>query len=102
MCDQMVMATVTRGLTAITIYPYGHISELIDAEWLAIRLFKNDGDNWLIFSLTEDATAVLTNDKLMNSILQTVIETNRSDGNGSQHIGGRRTPVRATRCGFYR
>jgi hypothetical protein len=47
----------------------------IDADRLATRMFDNDGDKWLIISLTEAATTVLTYNRLMNSITRTPIET---------------------------
>ncbi|WP_227380903.1 hypothetical protein [Haladaptatus halobius] len=65
--------------------------EEIDAERLATRILDNDGDTWLLIGLTEGATAVLTYNRLMNSIIRTPIERDSPDGNGRRQIDRRRT-----------
>ncbi len=63
----------------------------IDAERLATRMLENDGNRRLLIGVTEGATAVLTYNRLMNSITRTLIEIDRPDGNGSRHIDRKRT-----------
>ncbi|RBI59801.1 hypothetical protein DMJ13_22100 [halophilic archaeon] len=63
----------------------------IDADRLATLILDNDGDTWLLIGLTEDATAVLTDNRLMNSIIRTPIERDSLDGNGRRHIDRQRT-----------
>lgn len=63
----------------------------IEADRLAMRMLENHEDKRLLIGLSEGATAVLTYDRLMNSISRTPIEINRVDDNGSRHIDRRRT-----------
>jgi hypothetical protein len=63
----------------------------IDADRLATQMLENDGDSWLLIGLTEAATAVLTYNRLMKSIIRTPIERDRLDGNGRRQIDRRRT-----------
>ncbi|GAA0241774.1 hypothetical protein ACFFQF_26725 [Haladaptatus pallidirubidus] len=54
-------------------------------------MLENDKDTWLLIGLTEGATAVLTYNRLMNSITRTPIEHDSLDGNGCRQIDHRRT-----------
>ncbi|GAA0260266.1 hypothetical protein ACFFQF_23925 [Haladaptatus pallidirubidus] len=46
----------------------------IDADRLATRMLDNDGDKRLLIGLTKGATAVLTDNRLTNSITRTPID----------------------------
>ncbi|GAA0242096.1 hypothetical protein ACFFQF_26920 [Haladaptatus pallidirubidus] len=63
----------------------------LSADRLTTRILENDGDSWLLIGLVEGAPAVLTYNRLMNSITRTPIETDRLAGNRSQHIDRQRT-----------
>jgi hypothetical protein len=63
----------------------------IDADRVAARLLENDGARRLLIGVTEDAPAVLTYNRLMNSITRTPIEADGLDGSGSRHIDRQRT-----------
>lgn len=63
----------------------------IDADMLATMILENDGDNWLVIGLIEDAQAVLTYNRVMESITKTPIENDRLDGNAKHQIDRQRS-----------
>jgi hypothetical protein len=63
----------------------------IDSDRVATTILENDGQRKLTIGIVDDGHAVLTYNRLMNSISKTPIESDGLDGNGSHHVDRQRT-----------
>jgi hypothetical protein len=63
----------------------------IDSDRVATIILENDCNEMLTIGVVEGGSAVLTYNRLVNSISKTPIKSDRLDGNRTSHIDRRRT-----------